>query len=48
MTKKQILDTLMLLSAIESWGLSSGSKMPDYLSDQLLECVEVLRNEVLK
>ena len=47
MTKQQQLDLLMLLSAIESWGFSEGKRMPDYLLENLLSCVEVLRKEML-
>ena len=48
MTKEQILDLLQLLSALESWGVSNGQGMPDFLLEQINDSVEVLRNEVLK
>ena len=47
MTKKQILDQLMLLSALESWAMAQAARMPDYLSDQIIACTEVLVAEVL-
>ena len=48
MTKQQLLDLLMLLSALESWGFSEGKRMPDYLLERLIENVETLRTEMLK
>jgi hypothetical protein len=48
MTKQQILDLMMTLSAIESWGFSSGQRMPDYLQEQLSDHVGALRAEILK
>jgi hypothetical protein len=48
MTKEQILETLMVLSALESWGFSNNQMLPDYLHDRLLDLVGELRKEVLK
>lgn len=48
MTKQQIIEILMLLSALESWGFSSGQQIPGYLHDRLLDVVESLREEALK
>ena len=48
MTKEQILELLMLLSAVESWSFADKHHMPDFLLERLNESVEVLRNEVLK
>ena len=48
MTKEQILELLMLLSAVESWSCADNHRMPDFLLERLNESVEVLRNEVLK
>ena len=48
MTKKEMLDLLRLLSALESWALSrNGDVLPDYLHDQLVESVELLSKGVL-
>ena len=47
MTKDQILDLLMLLSAIESWSFADKHNMPDYLIERLCTCIEVLRVELL-
>lgn len=46
-TKQQTLDTLMLLSALESWSYSTNTHLPDYLFEKLGECVNVLRNELI-
>lgn len=46
--KQNLVDILMLLSAIESWSFSSNSKMPDYLIERLDTSIEVIRKEVLK
>jgi hypothetical protein len=47
MTKQEILDTLMLLSALESWSFSAGKSLPDYLHDSLCKCVGQLSRELL-
>ena len=48
MNKKEMLDLLRLLSALESWALSrQGDVLPDYLHDQLVESVELLATRVL-
>lgn len=48
MTKEQVLEIIKVLSALESWGFSNGQKLPDYLHDRLLDCVDVLTTEILK
>ena len=48
MTKPQALDLLMLLSALESWGMSNGQRLPDYLIGRLENSLEVLRAEILE
>lgn len=48
MTKRDKLDILMLLSAIESWGLSNDKMMPDYLHEGIDSLMDKLREEVLE
>ena len=48
MTKQDQLDIIKLLSALESWSFSTGSKFPDYLGEQLVDAIEKLSKEVLK
>lgn len=48
MTKEQMLELLMLLSALESWGFSMQQPLPDYLAARVANASVVLRNEVLK
>lgn len=48
MTKKDYLDVIMLLSALESWAYAEGKKMPDYLGDDLSAALEKLCKEVLE
>lgn len=48
MTREQILELLMLLSALESWSFSAGQRLPDYLHDRLCAGVDALCGEVLK
>ena len=48
MTKEQIIDLLMLLSAMESWGNIAQTRLPDYLGERIAESVDVLRKEVVK
>lgn len=47
MTKEEALAAIKLLSAMESWTFSLKERMPDYLSDNLHESIEVLERIVL-
>ena len=35
MTKEQILETLLLLSALEAWSFAEKHRLPDYLIEDL-------------
>ena len=48
MDKKDLLSLMRLLSALESWGFSSGNRLPDYLHDDLSRMVALLEGEILK
>ena len=48
MTKVQLIELLMLLSAVESWSFADKHHMPDYLYDQISNAVETLKEEVLE
>ena len=48
MDKKELLALMRLLSALESWGLSSGNILPDYLHDDLRSMVKWLEEQILK
>ena len=48
MTKEEALQAIKLLSALESWTFSLKERMPDYLSDNLHESMEVLEKIVLE
>ena len=49
MNKKEMLDLLRLLSALESWAMADKDKyLPDYLHDQLVESVDLLGQHILK
>ena len=48
MKKEQILETLKLLSALESWSFSAGHRMPDYLFEKIDNAMDELTQEVLK
>ena len=48
MDKKHLLAQMRLLSALESWGLSSGNRLPDYLHDDLRSMVKWLEEQILK
>jgi hypothetical protein len=47
MVKKDKLDLLMLLSALESWGFSTNHPFPDYLHENLFDAVDLLRKDIL-
>ena len=48
MDKKILLAQMRLLSALESWGFSSGNRLPDYLHDDLCKMVTLLEGAILK
>ena len=48
MSKPDLLELLKLLSALESWAHSTGSKFPDFLYERLGDSLDKLTQEVLK
>ena len=48
MTKEEALQAIKLLSAMESWTFSLKERMPDYLSYNLHESMEVLERIILE
>lgn len=48
MTKQELLEIIKLLSALESWSFSSGTKLPQYLLEELERVSERLEKELLK
>lgn len=48
MTKEEAIAAIKLLSAMESWTFSLKERMPDYLSDNLHESMEVLERIILE
>lgn len=48
MTKEDMLKLMQVLSALESWGFLNSQRIPDYLHDKLLDCIEILEKEILK
>ena len=48
MDKKILLAQMRLLSALESWSLSAGQRLPDYLHDELSRMVAWLEEQILK
>ena len=47
MSKEEALKLIKLLSAMESWTFSLKERMPDYLSDNLHDSMEVLERILL-
>jgi hypothetical protein len=47
MTNPQILDLLMLLSAIESWSFADKHRMPDYLYERIDTAIDLLREQLI-
>jgi hypothetical protein len=47
MTTPELLQLMRLLSALESWGFSCGTPMPEYLHDHLISAVDVLERDIL-
>ena len=48
MTKKEKLDLVKVLSALESWSFSVNARLPDYLFDDINNAIEKLSNEILE
>lgn len=47
MTKRDKIEILMLLSALETWAYAEGRRLPDWLVENLNNKVEILIEEVL-
>lgn len=48
MTKQEALNTIKLLSALESWAMNQQSRLADYLMEDLQRAMEVLERIVLE
>ena len=48
MTKEEALQTIKLLSALESWAFSQSSRLPDYLVEDIQKSIDVLESVVLE
>lgn len=48
MTKKEVLEVIKLISALESWSFADKHNMPDYLYERIAEVMPILEAEVLK
>ncbi len=48
MTKEEALQSIKLLSALESWGFTVKENFPDYLRDDLHDIQDVLRRIILE
>ena len=48
MTKAELLELLQLLSALESWSFTGGTRLPDHMLEQLNEKSERIKEEILK
>lgn len=53
MSKKEMLDLMRLLSALESWALESwamsrSERLPDYLHEQIASSTEALEGYILE
>ena len=47
MTPQQTLQLIKTLSALESWAFSLKSNIPDYLHEQLSDCMDALSDDLL-
>ena len=49
MTKKEMLDLLRLLSALESWAMADKNNLlPDYLHESIASSVDILEKFILE
>jgi hypothetical protein len=47
LTDAEILEILMLLSALESWGFSTKQMFPDYLHERLANNIDLLSSKLV-
>ena len=47
MEKSEMLNILMLLSALESWSFADKHRLPDYLFDRLDSAIGILTEKLL-
>jgi len=48
MTREEALQAIMLLSALESWALSTKTHLPDYLRENISVMIDLLSKIVLE
>ena len=48
MTKEEALQTIKLLSALESWAFSQSTRLPEYLVAEVQRSMEVLERIILE
>lgn len=48
MSKEEALQTIKLLSAMESWAFSQSTRLPDYLVEDIQRSMAVLERVVLE
>jgi hypothetical protein len=48
MDKEEALQTIKLLSALESWAFSQTTRLPDYLVEDIQRSMDVLEKVILK
>ena len=48
MSKKQILEVIKLLNALESWSFAEKHNLPDYLYEKITASMDALTKELLR
>jgi hypothetical protein len=48
MSKEEALQTIMLLSALESWSFSTKNPLPDFVDDKLRQAIDLLARIILE
>jgi hypothetical protein len=48
MNREQMLDLLMLISALESWAMAQTARLPDYLLEDIGKAVGQLRAQLIE
>ena len=48
MTKEEALQTIMLLSALESWSFSTKNPLPDFVDYKLRQAIDLLARIILE
>ena len=48
MTKQELVKLMRLLAAIEAVGMMQDPRFPEFILEDVIECVDIIEREILK